>query len=523
VSIIHRSPLPQVAVPDLGIGDYVLGDLGARARRVAMIEGSSGRSLSYAELADAVRRVAGGLAALGIGPGSTVALMAPNLPEYAIVFHAVAATGACLTTLNPLSTESEVRHQLADSGACLLVTVPAVLAVTRAASAGTAVSATVLIGAADQEAVPAGTQSLAFGDLLRAAPLPPRRIDPDAIAVLPYSSGTTGLPKGVMLSHRNLVANIAQMERHLGLGDDEVMIAVLPFFHIYGMQVIMNDGLRRGATLITMPRFDLAQFLGLVQQHRVTRLLLVPPIILALAKHPLVDDFDLSSVRSILSGAAPLGAELSRATSRRLGIPVVQGYGMTEMSPVSHACRFDAPRDGSIGILVANAEARIVDPASGEDLGLNADGELWIRGPMVMQGYHANPEASAATLDADGWLHTGDIGHVDAGGYWYLVDRLKELIKVSAFQVAPARLEALLLDHPAVADAAVIGIADEACGEIPKAFVVLRPGMQVDAVTLQDHVAAQVASYERIRLLEFVDAIPKSPSGKILRRLLRGR
>ncbi|MGQ0800058.1 MAG: AMP-binding protein [Pseudomarimonas sp.] len=523
MSIIHRSPLPTVEIPAISIGEYVFGEWGARGTRLALIDGSSGRSLTFAELAAAVARFAGGLAALGIGPGKTVAVMAPNLPEYAIVFHGVTATGACLTTLNPASTHSEVRHQLLDSGACMLVTVPTVLAVARAACQGTALRTTVVIGATGQVEMTAGNEELDFADLLRAPPLSPRDIDPDSIAVLPYSSGTTGLPKGVMLSHRNLVANLVQMEHHLGLGDDEVMVAVLPFFHIYGMQVILNDGLRRGSTLVTMPRFDLAQFLGLVQQYRATRLLLVPPIILALAKHPLVADFDLSSVRSILSGAAPLGAELSRAATQRLGIPVVQGYGMTEMSPVSHACRFDAPRDGLIGILIANAEARVVDPVSGEDLGVDADGELWIRGPMVMQGYHANPAASADTLDADGWLHTGDVGHVDADGYWYLVDRLKELIKVSAFQVAPARLEALLLDHPAVADAAVIGVADEVCGEIPKAFVVLRPGAHVAAEDLQQHIAAQVATYERIRLVEFVDAIPKSPSGKILRRLLRTR
>ncbi len=523
MSIIHRSPLSAVDIPALSIGEYVFCNRGERGARVALIDGASGRSLTFDELVDAIARLAGGLAALGIGPGSTVALMAPNLPEYAIVFHAVTATGACLTTLNPASTESEVRHQLKDAGACMLITLPAVWAVARAACGGTDVRRTVLIGAAGQVTAAADGELLDFAELLRSPPLPPRRLDPQAIAVLPYSSGTTGLPKGVMLSHRNLVANLAQMEHHLGLGDDEVMIAVLPFFHIYGMQVIMNDGLRRGTTLVTMPRFELAQFLGLVQRYRATRLLLVPPIILALAKHPLVADFDLSSVRSILSGAAPLGAELSRAAANRLGVPVVQGYGMTEMSPVSHACRFDAPRDGSIGILIANAEARVVDPVSGEDLGVDADGELWIRGPMVMQGYHANAAASASTLDGDGWLHTGDIGHVDADGYWYLVDRLKELIKVSAFQVAPARLEALLLAHPAVADAAVIGVADEVCGEIPKAFVVLRPGEQVTAERLQQHVADQVATYERIRLVEFVDVIPKSPSGKILRRLLRAR
>jgi 4-coumarate--CoA ligase len=270
-----------------------------------------------------------------------------------------------------------------------------------------------------------------------------------------------------------------------------------------------------------MPRFDLLEFLGLVQEHAATRLYLVPPIVLALAKQPVVDEYDLSSVRSILSGAAPLGPDLAAAASARLGVPVVQGYGMTELSPVSHACPFDAVRPGSIGTLVASAEARIVDPATGEDAGDGEDGEIWVRGPLVMKGYLNNPEATASTIDAEGWLHTGDIGHVDAEGYWYVVDRLKELIKVKGFQVPPAELEDLLLTHPAVADVAVIGIPDEESGELPKAFVALKPGVECSAADLQEFVAGHVATYKRIHTVEFVDAIPKSPSGKILRRMLR--
>jgi acyl-CoA synthetase (AMP-forming)/AMP-acid ligase II len=325
----------------------------------------------------------------------------------------------------------------------------------------------------------------------------------------------------VMLTHANLVANLLQMETHLAFDEHEVFMACLPFFHIYGMQLMMNAGLRVGATVVTMPRFDLEQFLALTQEHRVTRLWTVPPMVLALARHPLVDDYELTSVRSVLSGAAPLGPELAAEAGARIGIPVVQGYGMTELSPVSHAPFWDDPRPGTVGMLVAGCEARVVDPETGDDLGVGDDGELWIRGPNVMKGYLNNPAATAATIDGDGWLHTGDIGHVDADGYWFIVDRVKELIKVKGFQVPPAELEALLITHPAVADVAVIGIPDEEAGERPKAFVVLAPGADASEQDIEEFVAEHVAHYKRLAEVAFVDAIPKSPSGKILRRLLR--
>lgn len=516
MAIFHRSPLALPAIPALGVHEVVLGEARARGAHPALIDGLSGETVSYAELAGQVERLRGGLVALGVGAGDTVAIMAPNCPAYAVVFHAVVGLGARLTTINPLSAEPELRFQLADAGARTLFTVAAFLPMAQALQAAGVVERVVVIGGE----APAGVH--AYAALLDAAPLPGAAVDPASLAVLPYSSGTTGLPKGVMLSHHNLVANLIQVATHFSWGEDEVVLAVLPFFHIYGMQVVMNDGLRRGASLVTLPRFDLEQFLALIPRYRVTRLYVVPPIVLALAKHPRVAEVDLSSLRSVLSGAAPLDAALSRAAAERIGVPVVQGYGMTELSPVSHSCRYADPRDGSIGILVAGAEGRVVDPATGEDCGENVDGEIRVRGPMVMQGYLNNPDATAATLDAEGWLHTGDIGHVDAEGYWYVVDRLKELIKVKGFQVAPARLEALLLTHPAVADAAVIGVPDDEAGERPKAFVVRKPGAEVDAEALKAHVAASIATYERIAELVFVDSIPKSPSGKILRRLLRG-
>jgi acyl-CoA synthetase (AMP-forming)/AMP-acid ligase II len=300
-----------------------------------------------------------------------------------------------------------------------------------------------------------------------------------------------------------------------------VLVAVLPFFHIYGMQVTMNSALRAGATIVTLPRFDLAQFLEVHQRYRITRSFVAPPIVLALAKHPLVDSYDLSSVTMVLSGAAPLSAELALEAGRRLDCEVVQGYGMTELSPVSHLTPPGWFVPGSVGVTAPNTEVRIVDPLSGGDLELGEDGEVWVRGPQVMAGYLNNPAATAATLDGEGWLRTGDIGHLNDAGHLFVVDRLKELIKVSGFQVAPAELEALLLTHPTVADAAVIGTPSVETGEAPVGFVTLRPGAEATPEELLTFVGGQVARYKQLRAVHFVEAIPKSPSGKILRRVLK--
>jgi acyl-CoA synthetase (AMP-forming)/AMP-acid ligase II len=295
---------------------------------------------------------------------------------------------------------------------------------------------------------------------------------------------------------------------------------VLPFFHIYGMTVIMNQGLTAGATIVTMPRFDLEQFLDLVEAHGVTIGHLVPPIVLALAKHPAVEGRDFSKLRAIKCGAAPLGPELTEQAAKRVGAIITQGYGMTETSPVTHLNRIDREiKPGTIGQALPMTECRIVDPESGEDVEDGERGELWMRGPQVMKGYLNNEEATAATLDSEGWIHTGDVAIVDSDGYFTIVDRLKELIKYKGYQVAPAELEALLASHPAVADVAVIGVPDEEAGELPKAFVVPADG-EVDADELMAWVAERVAPQKQVRLVESVEEIPKSPSGKILRRVL---
>jgi 4-coumarate--CoA ligase len=512
--MIFASPLPPVILPTAALTPYTLERATEMAAKAAFIDGVSGRTMTYGEFDDAVRRHAGGWLDSGLAQGEVVALMAPNCAEYGVVFHAVALAGGVVTTVNPTYTAGEVHHQLVDSQATRLVTIPMFLETAATAIADSGVREVYVIGEADGYA---SIASMVGAPLAEQVP-----VDLDDVVVLPYSSGTTGLSKGVMLTHRNLVSNIAQTLGAVTIHEDDAFVAVLPFFHIYGMQVLMNVGLRGGATIVTMPRFDLEQFLALHQRHHLTRAFVAPPMVVALTKHPIVDNYDLSTLRQINSGAAPLSAELAIECGERIGCDVVQGYGMTELSPVSHATPSFMFKPGSVGVAVPNTEVNIVDPATQASLGVDEDGEVWVRGPQVMKGYLNNEVATRGTIDDDdGWLHTGDIGHVDADGHLFIVDRLKELIKYKGFQVAPAELEALLLTHPQIADAAVIGLADDEAGEIPAAYVVLKPGQESSAADIQAFVAQKVASYKQVRTITFIDAIPKSASGKILRRVLR--
>lgn len=513
---IYRSPHAPIEIPDVPLADFVLARAPERGDRPALIDAATGRTITYARLPELVGRAAAALSAAGLGKGDVCAIFSPNTPEYAIAVLAIARLGAIVTTASPLCTAEDVEKQLRDSGARILITSPAVR--DAALRAARPLSLKIFSFGAMDGAAP-------FDDLLaRPGAPPPVAIAPGDVVALPYSSGTTGLPKGVMLTHRNLVANLLQVDAsgHLRDGED-TLICFLPFFHIYGLVVIMLLGFRSGATLVVMPRFELEPYLDFVERYRATMLHVVPPIVVALAKSPAVSGRDFSAVRKLFSGAAPLGADVIGQCTARVGAVLQQGYGLTETSPATHVTPEDPAllKPGSVGVPVANTECRVVDPATGEDAPRGQDGEIWIRGPQVMLGYLNQPDATRATIDDDGWLHTGDIGHADEDGQFFIVDRLKELIKYKGMQIAPAELEAVLLSHPAVADAAVVPRPDEDAGEIPQAFVVLKAPATADEIIA--FVAERVAPYKKVRRVVFIDAIPKSPSGKILRRILRDR
>src|SRR5439155_14507498 len=368
--MIFRGPYPDVAIPEVSITDFIFASTAAFKNKAALIDGPSGRSLTYAEFEDAVRRVAANLATKGFQKGDVFAIFSTNCIEYAIMFHAVAILGGINTTLNPLYTAEEAAFQLMDARAKFLVTAPLCIEKANAAAKQANIEELFVFGEAEG-ATP-------FASLLESDGKVPRveiNAKEDLVA-LPYSSGTTGLPKGVMLTHYNLVANMCQMDGLDYFHSDDTLLCVLPLFHIYGLVVVLNMGLHLGATIVTMPRFDLEQFLGLIQKYRVTLSHIVPPIVLKLAKDPSVEKYDLSSLKMIFSGAAPLGPELSRECMQRIGCGIRQGYGMTETSPVTHSSPADPAKMklGSIGPPAPNTECKLVDPATGAELGLNHEG-----------------------------------------------------------------------------------------------------------------------------------------------------
>jgi acyl-CoA synthetase (AMP-forming)/AMP-acid ligase II len=531
--VVLASPYPDVDIPNVSVPEFVLAAGRERPDAPALIDGLKGDVITHGQLAQYVDRMAAALHERGLRKGDVVAVLCPNTPWYPVVFHGIAAAGCVMSPINSLYTAEEIAFQLRDSGARILLTISLFLDKALTAVEKSPVDEVVVLDGAEGHA--------SLPDLL-GSQAPSVQVDFDPahdLVTLPYSSGTTGLPKGVMLTHRNLVANVSQCRPLIQLGDQERIIAVLPFFHIYGLTVLMNQGLAWGGAVVTLPRFDLEDFLRTIQDHKITRAFVAPPILLAMAKHPLVDQYDLSSLVSMLSGAAPLDEQLALAAEKRLrrgadsGVVVAQGYGMTELSPVSHTTpdpgaeppgvTTPVPK-GSVGYAIPNTECRLIDPDTGEDAAEGASGELWIRGPQVMKGYLNNAEATANTIDADGWLHTGDVAVVDEAGRYTIVDRVKELIKYKGYQVAPAELEAVLISHTEIVDAAVIGVPDRESGEeLPKAFVVRAPGSQLSEESVKQFMTERVAPHKKIRFVEFIDEVPKSASGKILRKDLKAR
>lgn len=514
--MIFSSPHPTVAIPEISLTDFVLQRAAEFGDKPAIIEGETGRTITYAQLTPLIRRLAAGFANLGLQKGDVLAIYSPNSPEFALTFHAVASLGGVVTMVPPLFTDEEIKTQLRDSAARFLVSIPQLMGKARDAAAAAGIERLIVIGESESAA-----NAISFASLLTHNAEPPiRTIDPqEDLAALPYSSGTTGFPKGVMLTHRNLVSMLCQIQGNDALAADDTMICLVPMYHLYGLHVVTNLALSQGATVVTLSRYELRPFLEALQKYEVTIAPLVPPLVLALARAPEVKDYDLSKLRWIHCGAASLPHSVAQECLERLGCQIKYGYGLTEVSPLSHASiplKRDTP--GSVGYCLPNTECKIVDPDTHAELVANEAGEIWIRGPQVMRGYLGNPQATEEMIDAEGWLRSGDVGYADEQGQLFVVDRLKELIKYKGRQVAPAELEAILLSHPAVADAGVIPSPDDEAGEVPKAFVVLKS--KASAEEIMEYVAQQVAPHKRIRLLEFVTEIPKSPAGKILRRLL---
>ena len=514
--MIFTSPHSPVSIPDIPVTDYVLRNAEKLGNKAALIDGVTGRTYGYSELPLRIKQVAAGLAAHGLKKGDVLAIYSPNVPEYPIAFHAAATIGVAVTMVPPLFTEEETRKQLRDSRAKYLLTVPALLDKARTA-AGNTINKLFVIGQAED--------AVSFESLSNhGTSYPQVEINPNRdVVALPYSSGTTGYPKGVMLTHRNLVAMLRQMESTEPFLETDTLVCVVPMSHLYGLHIVVNLGLSQGSTIVTVPRYDLEQFLSVLEKYRVTIAPLVPPLVLALTRAPQVQRHDLSALRMIHCGAAPLAHEIASACRERLGVEIRYGYGMTEVSPLSHASLVepDKHKPGSVGFCLPNTECRIVDYTNGDDLPAGSEGEIWVRGPQVMKGYLGNRAATEEMIEADGWLRTGDIGYCDDDGQLFVVDRLKELIKTNGRQVAPAELESLLLSYPAISDAAVVGRPDEFAGEVPRAFVVLKK--EATAEEIIRYVAEQVAPYKRIREVEFVTEIPRNPAGKILRRVLKER
>lgn len=506
--MIFRSPWPPIAPPTHSICDEILKPALQWGDKPAIIQAETGEILTYRQLVEGADRVAAGLARAELTPGQPVALALPNTIDFALAWFGALRAGAWLVPMNPAYTPAEMEYQVRDSGARHLIAGPECAA---------ALSHTV-----DHAFSTDGT----WRDLLDCqSPPPPVRRGHNDLAALPYSSGTTGKPKGVMLTHANVIANIRQAWGADEIRHDDLIVNIMPVYHAAGLVYVLHSYLGRGATVVLMRRFDLEAWLAANQRYAATILGVPPPVVLAVAKSPLWDRFRLHTIQRAACGAAPLGADLQRTFEERTGLVLHQIWGMTEGSALLSVDVDDRARRklGSCGYLMPSSEARVMDIASDRELGPHEAGEIWLRGPNVMQGYWKQPQATADTLLGDGWMRTGDIGYFDADGCVYLVDRLKELIKYKALQVAPAELEDILQSHPAVRDAAVIGAPDEAAGEIPLAFVVRRDGAALLAEDLIEYVAARVAPHKKVRAVEFIDQIPKSPTGKILRRVLKER
>jgi acyl-CoA synthetase (AMP-forming)/AMP-acid ligase II len=509
---------------NLFLHDLILESCQRNSAKTALVDPSAPRRITYAEYGETVKSCARGLVAAGLYPGDVAAIFLPNSWEFCVAYHAVTLAGAIPTLLNPTYREREVHHQVSNSGAVFLIADGVQLD-------GVSLASLPSLRRVFYTRQPApGAQP--FSSLLtnRSSVLPRPSLSSDqALAALPYSSGTTGLPKGVMLSHRNLVANVYQIigPNAAQLGHDDTILCFLPLYHIYGLNVILNPALILGATLVLMPRFNVEQLTRLITDESVTMMPLVPPAMNALCLAAEAGQFPRAhKVRWVKSGAAPLAPELPRRFTSLTGILVCQGYGMTEASPVTHIGFLEPAlyHPDSIGHPVAETECRVLTSSeSSTEAPTGEPGELVMRGPQIMLGYWNEPQATESVL-RDGFYWSGDVVTRDAEGFYRVVDRRKEMIKYKGFPVAPAEVEAVLLEHPAVREVGVVGCPDPVAGEIPVAFVALREGFSSGdklAGELCAFVAERLTSYKQPRQVRFISSVPKTASGKILRRELR--
>lgn len=505
-----------------------------------------GAKLTYRQLWDNVSRMANGLRALGIGPGAKVAVMLPNCPQAVIAYHAALRLGAVVIMTNPLYVERELTHQWTDSEAEFLFVLDHLYPKAQKVVPRTRIRTVIVTGI--NEYLPLHLKYLyplkaRFKKLFTSVPYDGKTVfnfreiiganrpdpvpcsaSPEAVALLQYTGGTTGTPKGAMLTHGNLLANVLQLASwfpELDCGKER-FLAVLPFFHVFGLTVSLNLAVYTGCACIILPRFHADELIAAIEKKRPTIFPGVPAIYTALMAHPRIDSFDLSSIRFCVTGSAPMPVEIFRKFEQKTGSVIVEGYGLTECSPVTHANPIKGIRKpGSIGVALPDTDCRIVDLETGaRDLPAGEVGELIVSGPQMMKGYWKNPEETDAAI-RDGWLYTGDLATMDESGYVFIVDRKKDLVISGGYNIYPREVDEVLYEHPDVQDAAAVGVPDPKRGEAIKAFVVPRPGKTLTAEEIADWCRQRLAAYKVPRQIEFRDSLPKTNVGKVLRRELR--
>ncbi|XP_057820945.2 probable CoA ligase CCL5 [Cryptomeria japonica] len=491
--------------------------------QIALIDFATGEKIPYRQVWQNVRSLAAGLLQMGVKKGDVILLVSANSVHFPIISIAIMSIGAIVTTTNPLNTAREIGKQAADSEAMLAFVTPELrskLAHTNLPLVLISTEDYVLPSDVHQATNSKNVSIRSLTELMASdtTQMPNVKIHQDDTATLLYSSGTTGVSKGVLSTHRNLISLVCVV---LTRFKKATFVCTVPMFHIYGFGAFVCGSLASGSTTVVLSKFELSDMLGAVEKYRANYLPLVPPILVALTKTDISSKYGLGSLDTVLCGGAPLDKEATQEfISKFPNIALLQGFAMTETMGMGASMDTveESRHYGSVGMISPNIEAKIVDPESGIDLPPNQRGELWLRGPSIMKGYFSNPEATSSALDKNGWLHTGDICYIDTEGYVFVVDRLKELIKYKAYQIAPAELEAILLSHSEIADAAVIPFPDKEAGQVPMAYVVRKQGSTLSEATVIDFVAKQVAPYKKVRRVAFVNGIPKTAVGKILRK-----